>query len=71
MKTISVKFNYRLIGKSVKTNSIEKIDVEEDSDELGIKRQILWYFNKFIDNQNIVEVYDYEIINRLHRIVIN
>lgn len=65
MKTLTVVFRIRRIGKITFENITTKIDVEKDSTEKEIGQQINYHFNKYIDEPSIIDKDDYKIINSL------
>jgi len=64
MKTLRLKFKYRLLGQYFPNITTELVDVESDSTEEEITQQINVAYNNFIKyiGNNVVEIYPFEIL---------
>jgi len=64
MKTLKVKFKYRLLGQYFPMITQELVNVESDSNEEEMQQQINFAYKEFIKyiGNNVVEIYPYEIL---------
>lgn len=58
---LEISYHVRKFGHRYITDIKERIFIKNDSTELELKQKIDWYFEKYIDNVQIIEYHDYKI----------
>ena len=64
MRTLNIRFRYRVLGEIFTQSTTTLVDVETDSNDKEIDEEIKWYFREYIDHSSITEVLPYEILKR-------